>query len=88
MSIIADTIAEKAGLTKTTSAELAKSILEAITDKLAAGETVVLNNFGRLSVKETSARKGRNPRTGEELDIPAGRKVSFSPSSVLKDRVK
>lgn len=88
MSIIADTIAEKAGLTKTASAELAKSILEAITDKLAAGETVVLNNFGRLSVKETAARKGRNPRTGEELDIPAGRKVSFSPSSVLKDRVK
>ena len=47
------------------------------------GVSVKLNGFGVFSVVETPARTGRNPKTGEELEIPAGRKVKFKPSKKL-----
>jgi DNA-binding protein HU-beta len=69
-----------------------KKILEAavvaLTEKAAAGEDAVLPGFGQFKVKATPARQGRNPSTGETIDIPAARKVSFSPAKALKDALK
>lgn len=53
--------------------------------ELLAGGEVSLPNLGKLKVKETNTRTGRNPRTGEAIEIPAGRKVVFSPSKDFKE---
>jgi DNA-binding protein HU-beta len=51
------------------------------------GEEVVIANFGSFKVKERAERKGRNPKTGEEIIIPAKKVVSFSPGKNLKESV-
>ena len=53
--------------------------------ELLAGGEVSLPGLGKLKVKETNARTGRNPRTGEAIEIPAGRKVVFSPGKDFKE---
>lgn len=55
-----------------------------MTSALAKGEEVKLAGFGGFTVKSTAARQGRNPATGESIQIAAGKKVSFKPSSELK----
>lgn len=55
--------------------------------ELEKGGEVTLDGIGKLSVKTTAARKGRNPATGEELDIPAKKKPAFSAAKALKDAV-
>ncbi|MBV8738969.1 MAG: HU family DNA-binding protein [Alphaproteobacteria bacterium] len=54
---------------------------------LVLGEDFDIRAIGRFRVKTTAPRMGRNPRTGESVAIPAGRKVAFAPSTVLKRRV-
>ncbi len=54
---------------------------------LAAGERVSLNGIGALKISERPARKGRNPRTGEEISIPAKRNVVFRPTASLKGKI-
>mgnify|MGYP001185050335 CR=1 FL=1 len=58
----------------------------AIGDCLAAGQTVHLRRFGRLSVANTAERMGSNPKTGEQISIAAGRRVRFKPSRALLNR--
>jgi DNA-binding protein HU-beta len=69
-----------------------KTILEAsiarLTEKAAAGEDAVLPGFGQFKVKDVPARQGRNPGTGAAIDIPASRKLSFTPAKALKDALK
>jgi DNA-binding protein HU-beta len=69
-----------------------KKILDAsiatLTEKAAAGEGAMLPGFGQFKVKATPARQGRNPSTGEALDIPAARKVAFTPAKALKEALK
>ena len=69
-----------------------KKILEASITKLAekavAGEDALLTGYGQFKVKEVPARQGRNPATGAVLDIPASRKVAFTPAKALKDALK
>lgn len=62
--------------------------LETIQDALAEGENVDFYGFGKFECKERSARKGRNPSTGESIDIPAKNVVSFKASKKLKDAVQ
>jgi DNA-binding protein HU-beta len=54
---------------------------------LVAGEGVQLVGFGGFSVKDVAARTGRNPKTNEVVEIPASRRVTFSASKTLKDKV-
>ena len=61
--------------------------INAISDALKQGDKVALIGFGTFEVKETAAREGRNPKTGETITIPAAKKPSFSASKVLKDEV-
>ncbi len=57
-------------------------------DTAAAGEDATLPGFGQFKVKATPARQGRNPATGQAIDIPASRKVAFTPAKALKDAMK
>jgi DNA-binding protein HU-beta len=58
-----------------------------VAEQLAKGGEVTLPGIGKLSVKTSAARKGRNPATGEEMDIPAKRKPAFTAAKALKDAV-
>lgn len=85
---ISESVATQFNLTKKQSREIVDSIVQQITDAVVAGERVQLFQFGQFSTVDTIARTGRNPKTGEALDIPASKKVSFKASSALKNAVK
>ena len=80
-------VAEKAGLSKKDSEKAINAAFESITETLAAGEKVQLVGFGAFEVKERNARIGRNPKTKEEIQIPASRVASFKVGKALKDAV-
>lgn len=80
-------VAEKAGLNKAQAGRALDAVLESISDALAKGEEVRLTGFGNFVVTQTSARTGRNPRTKETINIPAGRRPAFRPGSRLKTAV-
>lgn len=82
-----DSIADLSGLTKKDAEKSLNATLEAILKSLTKGDEVSIANFGSFKVKMRSARKGRNPRTGEEMDIPAKNVISFSPGKNLRESV-
>jgi len=67
---------------------LLELVLKEITDTLAEGGEVKMSSFGTFSVREKGERKGRNPKTGEEVPIAKRRVVTFRASPTLKDRVE
>ena len=81
---LVNSIALKMGTTKKAAKEGLDAVLNAIEEALKAGEKVKLNEFGTFEVRDISARKGRNPQTQEEIEIPAYKKPSFKHSKVLK----
>ena len=81
------TVAEVAGLSKKDSEKAVNAAFDAITAALEAGEKVSLVGFGAFDVKERAARMGRNPRTKEEVEIPASRVPQFKAGKALKDAV-
>lgn len=83
-----DAIAKNADLTKKAASAALDGTLEAITAALASGEDVSLIGFGSYSVSERAARTGRNPRTGEEITIPASKIVKFKAGKELKEKVQ
>ncbi len=84
---LVNAVAEKAGLSKKDSEKAVNSAFDAITEALAAGDKVQLVGFGSFEVKERGARVGRNPKTKEEIQIPASRVASFKVGKALKDAV-
>ena len=81
-------VANQTGLTKKTSREAVDAIVSAITDCLAREERVTLVGFGTFQVMERKARRGVNPQTREELDIPAKNVVRFKAGKGLRERVR
>ncbi|TES84986.1 HU family DNA-binding protein [Candidatus Aerophobetes bacterium] len=75
------------GLTKKASREAVEAIASVITDTLATGEKVTLVGFGTFKVMQRKARTGRNPQTGQSIQIPAKKVPRFRPGKDLKDRV-
>jgi integration host factor subunit alpha len=71
------------GLTKTQAKAIIASIETAYRDTLLRGEDVIIDGIGRLKILHQQARKGRNPRTGVEVNIPARRTIKIKPSSAL-----
>ena len=69
-------------------ADLIKSVFESIQKSLSKGEKVQLIGFGNFEVRERAARKGRNPQTGKEIEIPASKVPAFKAGKALKDAVK
>ncbi len=84
--LIAD-VAAKAGLSKKDSEKAVNAALEAITASLQSGEKVQLVGFGVFDVKERGVRIGRNPKTKEEIEIPASRVPQFKAGKALKEAV-
>jgi DNA-binding protein HU-beta len=80
-------MAERSGLTKGDSETALQAFLEVIQENVAEGKKVSLVGFGAFTLKERSARKGRNPQTGEELDIPASKSPGFTAGKAWKDKV-
>ena len=87
-SDLVETAAEAAGITKAQAGKAVDSVLGAITGALAAGEDVSLPGFGKFSVGERAAREGKNPTTGETIQIPASRTVKFKAGAQLKAAVQ
>ena len=74
-------------LTKAQARESLEMILKIIKTSLAQGDDVLLSGFGKFNVKNKSARKGRNPKTGESIMFDARRVVTFKPSVILREKV-
>lgn len=81
-------VATKADLSKKDAEAAVKAVLDAVTEALADGEKVALVGFGTFEVKERAARTGKNPRTGEAIEIPASKVPSFKTGAALKNAVK
>lgn len=75
------------GLSRAQAAEVIESILEIMKSSLENGDGVLLSGFGKFSVKDKDARRGRNPATGDDLILDPRRVVSFNASSVLKKKL-
>lgn len=83
-----ESVANDADLSKADAAKAIDSVITGITDALKKGEKVTLVGFGVFSVTERKARKGRNPRTGDEIDIAASKTPKFSAGKALKQAIK
>lgn len=82
---IVESIYASVDLTKKESAEIVEFVIEALKDSLDRGDKVKISGFGNFQVRAKKSRVGRNPQTGEEIEIVSRRVVSFKPSQVLKD---
>jgi DNA-binding protein HU-beta len=81
-------VAETSGLSKKDATKAVDAVFDSITEALRKGDKVQLIGFGNFEVRERAARKGRNPQTGEEMEIPASKVPAFKPGKALKDAVK
>ncbi len=80
-------VASATGQSRTDVERVYEAIVEKTTGALAAGEKVEMRGLGIFEAKETKARTGRNPGTGEPIEIPASRKAAFRASKELKERL-
>jgi DNA-binding protein HU-beta len=81
-------VADKTKMTKKATAEAVNATVAALTEALAAGESVQLVGFGTFKVSERSARVCKNPRTGEKINVPAKKVPVFKAGKALKSVVK
>lgn len=86
-SELTEAVASSADLSKAAAAKVVDSVIEAVTNSLKSGEQVAIAGFGTFLVRERSARTGRNPRTGELMEIKASKVPSFKAGKALKDAV-
>ena len=86
-SELIDAIAESADLSKAAAARALDAVIDTVSTKLKDGEQVVLVGFGTFSVKDRPARTGRNPQTGQPIEIAAARIPNFKAGKALKDAV-
>ncbi len=84
---LADRIAADHDLTKVQARQLVDAVAAAITEAAASGDEVALNGFGRFKVTERAARQGRNPATGETIQIAASRKLGFTAAKSVRDQL-
>jgi nucleoid DNA-binding protein len=84
---MAKALADDMGLTHGQATEVIQRVLDGITETLCEEGRLELRNFGVFEVKERKARVARNPRTGETVQVPAKRVVSFKPGRVMAERV-
>lgn len=82
---IAERIAGETGSTMADARKAADLVFTAIAEAAAKGEEISLNGFGKFKVKDSLAREGRNPSTGETIQIAASKKLTFTPAKAVKD---
>lgn len=81
-------VAESTDLSKKDVTKVIDAVFDAIAEALQQGDKVQLVGFGNFEIRERSARKGRNPQTGEEIDIPASKVPAFKPGKALKEGIR
>ncbi len=84
---LVDAVAATTGASKAATAEALDAILETVTSAVTKGDAVQLIGFGSFSLGARSARVGRNPATGAEIQIPAAKTVKFAAGKAFKDAV-
>lgn len=84
---LVERVYEKAGITKKDSGDLVEAVFEMMKSTLEAGEKLKISGFGNFEVKKKADRKGRNPQTGEQINISARSVLTFKPSTVLKSAI-
>jgi integration host factor subunit alpha len=77
----------KTGFSKKESADIVETIFELMKSTLEEGEKIKLAGFGNFVVKKKATRRGRNPQTGDEIEISSRRILTFKPSQVLKSAI-
>ncbi|TYO96799.1 integration host factor subunit alpha [Geothermobacter ehrlichii] len=82
---IVENVSTRAGLTQKDAAEAVEEVLELIKSTLTQGEDVKITGFGKFQVRNKQSRVGRNPHTGEQIEISARRVLVFKPSPSLKE---
>ena len=82
-----DAVHTELGLSSREAAELVDEVIEAMAERLEAGEEVKISSFGNFTVRDKEFRMGRNPKTGEPAAILPRRAVVFKPSATLKERI-
>jgi DNA-binding protein HU-beta len=84
---LAKRVAADAGITAGQATSVVDAVLDAIASELAAGRDIAIAGFGKFSVSERAAREGRNPATGETIQIAASRAAKFSAAAALKQQL-
>ncbi|MGB0454234.1 MAG: integration host factor subunit alpha [Bacteriovoracaceae bacterium] len=84
---IIERVYKEAGFSKKEAADLVDLVFKVIKDTLARGEKVKISGFGNFSIRDKATRVGRNPQTGQAMDISARRVLTFKPSQVLKEDI-
>jgi nucleoid DNA-binding protein len=85
---IVKTISDKIGLTQLKTKEIVQQTFDAIVDTLVEERRIELRNFGVFEVKKRAARKARNPRTGERVDVAEKYVVTFKPGKEMEEKVR
>jgi len=85
---LVEEVVNETGLTRRTAREAVNTVTSVITDALARGEIVTLVGFGTFKVMERKARTGRNPQTGQTIQIPAKKAPKFRPGKGLREKVR
>ncbi|GAB6440871.1 HU family DNA-binding protein [Bacillus luti] len=80
-------VSEQAALSKKDAGVAVDAVFNSILESLKSGDKVQLIGFGNFEIRERAARKGRNPQTGEEIEIAASKVPAFKPGKALKDAV-
>ncbi|WP_203249853.1 HU family DNA-binding protein [Cysteiniphilum marinum] len=81
-------VAEKSGLTKVDAKKAVDAFIASVTDIVKNGDAVSFTGFGKFEVAERAAREGRNPKTGEKMQIAASKTPKFSAGKLLKEAAK
>lgn len=84
---LSEAVFREVGLSRNESSDLVEAVLQHLSNALAGGDTVKISSFGTFSVRDKTARVGRNPKTGDEVPISPRRVLTFRPSHLMKDRV-
>jgi len=84
---LVDAVSEKAGVTKKQADAVLTAALEVVIDAVAAGDQVTLVGFGSFEARHRKGREGRNPKTGDKMEIPATTVPAFSAGKLFKEKV-
>jgi len=84
-SELIEKVATEAGLEKAQARKAIDALVSAVTSAAKGGDSVAVTGFGQFKVKDSPARQGRNPATGETIEIAAARKLTFAPAKAVKD---
>jgi len=84
---IVEQIIKRVGFSHKQSSDLVENLLEIIKRAMEKGDDVLISNFGKFQVKGKGVRKGRNPATGSEMELPARRVVTFKSSAILREKI-